>query len=415
MPNQQMANNVSMRVINLNYQPMQAPNISSPQQNMVAPSNVSNAFRTTANQVDNAQQVVNMLNTLRQQQQQQQQYSDPLQLTQSPRFANPSQPVNNQPVGQCQQQMASTPSYTALQPNSTSYQPVTSNNPPLQTTNNGYLNNNCQLNNLLNNAPRPRPYRGRARNPNNYTSTGQRVIRDYSRQPCLPNQTQTGRIAELSSVANISLFNKDTPILSQTNTNISNSTGLTNPSLIETSSISNGTQPPVSVSSTTQPASVPLMHHVEIQAQPETFNRACQVDPRPKSMVSRALNATVTVEDASCQTDAEELGYIIVPKKTYEDRACSPIVTMSLQDVSNSQDAPSSQSVSNLKDGPSLQNASKSQDSHEKRPVLNDTSANKAQRKVMYRTKQTAKRRKIQPEPAVKTSDEDDVEIDVLD
>lgn len=86
-------------------------------------------------------------------------------------------------------------------------------------------------------------------------------------------------------------------------------------SITGTSSTSN---PPVSVSSTTRTPTVAKMQSVEVQASVETFNKACGFDNRYFTMVSKALNATVDMVDAECQTES-------APEKTYVDAACSPI------------------------------------------------------------------------------------------
>lgn len=72
-------------------------------------------------------------------------------------------------------------------------------------------------------------------------------------------------------------------------------------------------QPPVSVSSTTRVSTVPPRTNVEIQAKPETANKACQ-------FVSDAGPSKVAVNTREVECQTEET------KKTYVDRACSPIV-----------------------------------------------------------------------------------------
>lgn len=106
---------------------------------------------------------------------------------------------------------------------------------------------------------------------------------------------------------------------------------------------------------------------------PETLNKSCQVDPRPKSLVSKVVNATTTVEDKDSQTDDDR--FVIVLKRTFMDRACSPI--------NFPQD-------------------------HSKKSNVESHNSNTSTSKNVIRKKHTVKRKKVQIES------DTDTEIDVI-
>lgn len=206
--------------------------------------------------------------------------------------------------------------------------------PAAQQFSQNIINQNSILNNQLNTSIRPqRQPAKRGRPPGPCTNTGSRIIRDYSRQPQinnppppLPNQTnlyQNSGYTNTQDTNTASNINLNSTNLTQQGTLLSDPPQCYACSPETVPQQHRTAQPPVSVSSTTQPPSVPSVQTIAIQATPETFNRACQVDPRPTSLVSKSVNATVSVEDKTCQTDNDD--FVFMPKRTYVDRACSPI------------------------------------------------------------------------------------------
>lgn len=88
--------------------------------------------------------------------------------------------------------------------------------------------------------------------------------------------------------------------------------------------VNNQQQAPTNPQSTipSQP-SLPKTSDVEIQANPEYLNKACQFEGPLRSFVNRSLNATVTMVDNSCQTDGDYQES--KNQKVFVDRASSPI------------------------------------------------------------------------------------------
>lgn len=82
------------------------------------------------------------------------------------------------------------------------------------------------------------------------------------------------------------------------------------------------------VQSAMPPAPSPKTQSIATQTEPGTANKAMQFDGKLKLLENKALNATVQMEDKSCQTD--ELLDKPVTTKIYVDRASSPVLSAGL-------------------------------------------------------------------------------------
>lgn len=94
-------------------------------------------------------------------------------------------------------------------------------------------------------------------------------------------------------------------------------------------------QPSINAAPCIVTPNIPQTQSIGIQTQPETANKAMQFDGKLRSLESKALNATVCMEDKECQTDDTEDRPVTT--KLFVDRACSPILSVGLTLLANSE------------------------------------------------------------------------------
>lgn len=149
----------------------------------------------------------------------------------------------------------------------------------------------------------------------------------------VPNSNSTDNNSRLRLAQHISRRGRNTAQQSHcpTNTTITNESGLNSSiTIARTDTQVFGIVPcsSSSVQSTMPSAPTPKTQTIATQTEQATANKAMQFDGKLKLLENKALNATVQMEDKSCQTD-ESLNKPATTK-IYVDRASSPILSAGL-------------------------------------------------------------------------------------